>query len=150
MQCKLVRSLPAGEGWRYELKLDGYRAEAIKTAAGVRLISRNQKDLSAAYPEIVAAVRQLPMHAGVLDGEIVAIDANGRPSFQGLQPLGRSGRALRPVYYFAFDLLNLDGKALLRLPLLERKQQLKDPLRRAASQIRVAGFLEGDPEAIAA
>ena len=122
MQCKPVGSLPSGPNWRYELKLDGYRAEAIKTAAGIHLISRNQMDLSPAYPEIIDALAKLPMRQGVLDGEIVAVDAAGRPSFQALQHAAAPGRNPRPIYYFAFDLLNLDGKSLLSLPLLDRKR----------------------------
>ena len=81
MQAKLVDRLPTGDQWRYELKLDGYRALAIKTTAGVRLISRNERDLSGAYPELVEAVRQLPVREGVLDGEIVAVDVAGKPLF---------------------------------------------------------------------
>jgi bifunctional non-homologous end joining protein LigD len=95
MQAKPVDRLPAGDQWRYELKLDGYRALAIKTDTGVRLISRNETNLSAQFAELVEAIGQLPMRAGVLDGEIVALDAAGRPSFQALQHLRspRRGRA---------------------------------------------------------
>lgn len=150
MQCKIVDRLPVGEEWRYELKLDGYRAEAVKTAAGVRLISRNQKDLTGDYPELVEAVQALGMREGVLDGEIVAVDASGRPSFQTLQHLGHFGREHRPVFYFAFDLLNLESKSPLALPLVERKELLARTFRDAPSRVRFASFLEGDPNAIAA
>src|SRR5262249_3985945 len=109
MKCKLVDRLPAGEQWRYELKLDGYRALVIKSRAGVRLISRNKKTLSNDYPEIVEAVQTLPLSKGVLDGEIVAVDETGKPSFQALQHAATPRRTPRPIYYFAFDLLNLEG-----------------------------------------
>src|SRR5262249_39788827 len=117
MMAKAVNCLPVGEQWRYELKLDGYRALAIKTAAGVKLMSRNKRDLSESYPELLEAVRSLPMREGVLDGEIVAVDEAGKPSFQSLQHLARFGRATRPILFFAFDLLNRDGKSLVSLPL---------------------------------
>jgi bifunctional non-homologous end joining protein LigD len=148
MQAKPVDQLPVGEQWRYELKLDGYRALAIKTAAGVKLISRNENDLSAVYPEIVAGVRLLPLRQGVLDGEIVAVDEAGRPSFQMLQHLGSPGRNSRPILYFAFDLLNLDGRSLLSLPLAERKRLLEDVLRTASPNIRFVPFLEGDADTV--
>jgi bifunctional non-homologous end joining protein LigD len=150
MQCKLVDRLPSGDQWRYELKLDGYRAEAIKTSAGVRLISRNQKDLSTAYPEIVEAFERLPIREGVFDGEIVAVDPSGKPSFQQLQHLGQPGREGPPLFYFAFDLLNLEGKALLSLPLVERRQLLESVLLEGPPALRIAAFLDGDTEAIAA
>jgi bifunctional non-homologous end joining protein LigD len=144
MQAKLVDQLPVGQQWRYELKLDGYRALAIKTTAGVNLISRNENDLSSDYPEIVESVRLLPLRQGMLDGEIVVVDEAGRPSFQLLQHLGSPGRKSRPIVYFAFDLLNLDGRSLLSLPLTERKRLLEGLLRTASSQIRFVPFLEGD------
>ena len=116
----------------------------------MRLISRTRKDLSAAYPEIVAAVAQLPLRQGVLDGEIVAVAAAGNPSFQALQHAGGPGRNPRPIYYFAFDLLNLEGKSLLSLRLLDRKRLLEQALRKAPAELRFAGFLPGEPDDIAA
>ena len=148
MKAKRVDCLPSGEQWRYELKLDGYRAEAIKTSTGVRLISRNEKDLSSDYPEIVEDIRRLPMRQGVLDGEIVAVDASGKPFFQKLQHLGKPGHTSRPILYFAFDILNLEGKPLLSLPLLERKRPLERVLRNARSHVRFVPFLEGEPDRI--
>lgn len=149
MQCKLLRSLPSGPDWRYELKLDGYRAEGIKTPDGVRLISRNQKDLSAAYPEVTDAVGQLPLRQGVLDGEIVAVESAGRPSFQGLQHAGPVGDSPRPIFYFVFDVLNLEGKSLVSLPLLDRKRLLERLLRKSPAQVRFACFLPGEADHLA-
>jgi bifunctional non-homologous end joining protein LigD len=148
MQCKLVDCLPVGSQWRYELKLDGYRTLAIKTAAGTRLISRNQKDLSQQFPEIVAAVAKLNVQEAVIDGEIVAVDKTGKPSFQALQHAGRPRTGGRPILYFAFDLLNLTGKAITSLPLTHRKDLLSQILAGAPDRMRFCGFLEGDPDAI--
>ncbi len=137
-----MRRLPSGPDWRYELKLGGYRAEGIKTPDRVRLISRNRNDLSAAYAEITDAVSQLSLRHGVLDGGIAAVDAAGKPSFQRLQHAGPADGNARPIFYFAFDLLNLEGKSLLSLPLLDRKRLLEQVLRKAPAQLRFAGFLE--------
>ena len=142
MQCKLVGRLPVGEQWAYELKLDGYRALAIKDAAGVKLMSRNKKDFTGDYPEIVEGVRHLSMREGTLDGEIVALDESGRPSFQNLQHAGAPGRKPRRILFFAFDLLNLERKVSLSLPLSERKRILGDVLRSAPASIRFLPFLE--------
>src|SRR5690242_1545500 len=86
--------LPEGPQWTYEVKWDGYRALAVKDGASVRLISRNQKDLTRDYPSVVAAVQSLRVPKAILDGEIVAIDAEGRPSFQALQHRATAGLAI--------------------------------------------------------
>jgi ATP-dependent DNA ligase len=84
MQCLAVDSLPEGPEWAYEFKLDGYRALGLKIGGRTRLLSRNSKDLSARFPDIVAALTRLPDQT-VVDGEIVAIDDDGRPSFNDLR-----------------------------------------------------------------
>ena len=88
--------LPVGAEWTYEVKWDGYRALAIKDRERVQLLSRNQKDLTRDYPAIVAALRGLKASRFVVDGEIVALDAEGRLSFQALQH--RRTTALAVVY----------------------------------------------------
>src|SRR5271163_1926393 len=80
MACLEVASLPIGTGWEYELKLDGYRAIAFKTRNRVHLRSRNGKDFAQRYPALVRALEPLPDET-VVDGEIVALDESGRPSF---------------------------------------------------------------------
>jgi len=80
MACLAVASLPDGPGWEYELKLDGYRAVAFKTRDRVHLMSRNGKDFAQRYPALVRALEPLPDET-VIDGEIVALDESGRPSF---------------------------------------------------------------------
>src|SRR4051812_772844 len=85
MKCRLLAQLPTGTDWIYEIKFDGYRGLAIKDGEEVRLLSRNNKDLGSRFPGIVRALQKLPCERIVLDGEVVALDANGRSSFQSLQ-----------------------------------------------------------------
>ena len=88
--------LPEDPSWRYEVKFDGYRALAIKTGGKVKLRSRNDKDFTARYPAIVKALAPMPDDT-VLDGEVVALDAEGRPSFNLLQNYGAVGA---PLHFF--------------------------------------------------
>ena len=106
----------------YELKLDGYRALVIKNGADVQLRSRNDKDLTRAYPEIHNAGTRLAAESAVVDGEVVAVDASGHPSFQALQH--RSAHPGYTVVFYAFDLLHLDGESLEGRPLEERRARL--------------------------
>jgi DNA ligase D-like protein (predicted ligase) len=122
MTAKIVTALPDGPGWLYEVKLDGYRALILKDGARIRIISRNEKDLTAAYPTVAAAAMKLRAETAVLDGEVVAVDASGRPSFQALQH--RAGHPRHAVVFYAFDLLHLDGENLTTRPLEERRAQL--------------------------
>jgi bifunctional non-homologous end joining protein LigD len=119
--------------WLFEIKWDGYRAVAFIEDGRVRLASRNQNDLSAKFPELGDLARFVKAQRAVLDGEIVALDEQGRPSFSLMQQRtgfrpgkhrlpGRDGVA---VVYYAFDLLYLDGYDLRRVPLDERKQMLE-------------------------
>jgi bifunctional non-homologous end joining protein LigD len=129
MAATLVDILPAGAEWLYEAKFDGYRAIVLKDGAKVRILSRKGNDLTADYPAVVVAVAALPAKQTALDGEIVAFDEQGRPSFQQLQHRSAKGTAIR---YFAFDLLHLNGKDLLKQPLELRKEQLAKLLRGSA------------------
>jgi bifunctional non-homologous end joining protein LigD len=122
MAAQLIAKIPEGTDWIYEVKWDGYRVEAIKEGANVRLLSRKSKNLSADYPEICTALAKLKTHGAVIDGEVVALDDRGRPSFQDLQNR-RSARNAHIVYY-AFDLLNLNGDSLLNEPIESRKSKL--------------------------
>lgn len=139
MQALLVTKLPEGERWLYEVKLDGYRAIAIKDGGDVTIRSRNNKDLTAAYPAVAAAVRALKNHSLVLDGEIVAVDSNGRPSFQALQH--RSARTDHQIVYYAFDVLHVDGADMASLPLDDRRSMLPKIVRR--SGVLLSSPLEG-------
>ena len=117
-------SLPSGEPWLYELKLDGYRAIAFKRHGDVSLRSRNDNDFNARYPGVVKALGKLPDNT-VIDGEIVAFDEEGRPSFSALQ---NYGSAPAPVVYYVFDVLVLSGQDLRREPLRRRRELLEKKL----------------------
>jgi bifunctional non-homologous end joining protein LigD len=121
------------EGWVFELKLDGYRLLAAKTADRPRLQSRNGHDLTATFPEIARAVQALPAGSAVIDGELVVLDRDGTPSFSLLQQRARLSRTLdiqraaveSPATYFVFDLLGFEDFDLCSLPLLDRKRLLR-------------------------
>jgi bifunctional non-homologous end joining protein LigD len=122
MAAEIVDRLPEGDDWMYEVKFDGYRALLIKNGAAVQLRSRNDKDLGGAYPGIPAAGQQLHARSAIVDGEVVAVDAAGRPSFQALQH--RSAHPGHVIVFYAFDLLHLDGQDLARHTLRERRALL--------------------------
>lgn len=145
MQPLLVADLPNGREWLYEIKWDGWRAVAIKSGGDVRVWSRNHKDLTEAFPSVTEAVASISAETAVLDGEIVAIGADGRPSFSALQ---RRGSDPASTFLYAFDLLHLDGVDLRTTPLLERKARLTKILARSA--VRASPALPGAPDAIAA
>jgi bifunctional non-homologous end joining protein LigD len=143
MLATLGTELPRGKDWTYEVKWDGYRALAVKGPHGAQLISRNQKNLTSDYPSVATAVETLPIGNAVLDGEIVALDADGRPSFQALQHRRTSALAL---VYYAFDLLEVEETSLLRMPLDERRRRLKTLIR--GSHVLLSDVLPGSPEHI--
>lgn len=130
-------SLPDSSQWLFELKLDGYRAIAFKRGGTVHLRSRNDNDFGSRYPGVVAALARLPDNT-VIDGEIVAFDEDGRPSFNALQNYGASAA---PVVYYVFDVMVLAGRDVMGEPLekrrtlLERKvlPKLADPVRYASA-----------------
>ena len=115
--------------WLFEIKWDGYRAIAFITKGRVRLVSRNQNDLTDQYPELQNLAASIKAETAILDGEIAALDDDGRSSFSlmqqrtGIRERGRRTASRRdiPVLYFVFDLLYLDGYDLRRLPLERRK-----------------------------
>jgi bifunctional non-homologous end joining protein LigD len=136
--------LPVGPEWSYEVKWDGYRALLFKRGDRVLLRSRRNADLTDAYPSVVAAAHELNATSALLDGEVVALGADGRPSFQALQH--RSGRESFAMVYYAFDILERDGADLTRQPLTDRRRQLADVVRR--SQILLSEPLPGTPRQI--
>jgi len=125
-----------GAEWLFEIKWDGYRAVAFIADGKVRLVSRNQNDLTARYPELQDLAQFVKAKNAILDGEVVALDEEGRASFSlmqqrtGFRPGGRraAAKADVPVLYYAFDLLYLDGYDWRRVPLEERKKKLKSLL----------------------
>jgi DNA ligase D-like protein (predicted ligase) len=122
MAAQLVKELPEGDDWLYEVKFDGYRALLIKNAGDVQIRSRNENDLTRTYPGISAAARNLRAVTTIVDGEIVAVDAEGQPSFQALQH--RGGHPGHVAIFYAFDLLHLNGEDLTPLPLVQRRARL--------------------------
>jgi len=118
--------------WLFEIKWDGYRAIAFIDNGKVRLVSRNQNELTARYPELKDMPEFVKAKTAILDGEVVALDAEGRASFSlmqqrtGFRPGGHraAAKADVPVLYYAFDLLYLDGYDWRRVPLVERKKKL--------------------------
>ncbi len=145
MKAKLVEKPPAIGDWIYELKFDGIRLIAVKKDEKVSLLSRNQNELAGRFPEIVEAVTSLPARECVIDGEVVTLDEEGRSSFQLLQAREMEGRK-SPVYFYAFDLLQLDGKSLLSLPLEARKNVLEKLCGAAGDPIRYSGAIGGDAQ----
>ena len=128
-------SLPVRDaGWAFEVKWDGVRALAYSEPGRLRLESRNGNDITASYPELRPLNRALSSHHAILDGEIVAFDEHGRPSFGRLQSrmhVSSDSAARRrskevPVAYVIFDLLWLDGHPLLALPYGERRARLAE------------------------
>jgi bifunctional non-homologous end joining protein LigD len=145
-------SLPADErGWVYEIKWDGVRAIAYSQPGELRLESRNLKEITGRYPELARLNRALSSHEAILDGEVVAFDEQGRPSFAALQRrmhVGSSAQARRlakasPVTYMIFDLLWLDGHSLMELPLLQRRELLA-ALELSGEAWQTPGHLEGN------
>jgi DNA ligase D-like protein (predicted ligase) len=115
-----TEKLPDGAAWLYEL-LDGFRAEGIKSGGRVHLRSRNDKDFNAKYPAIVQALAAMPDET-VIDGEIVAVEESGRPSFSALQNYV-AGKTT--VVYYVFDVMALAGKDVMSEPLTVRRELLR-------------------------
>lgn len=120
--------LPKGSRWVFEIKFDGVRALALKSEKSVSLISRNEKDLTVKYRAIADVLSAADYDKFILDGEIVAVDEQGRPSFQLLQSY-HTTVCKPPLLFYVFDILNLSGKSLLKLPLFERKAILETVMR---------------------
>ena len=124
--------LPGNDGWAYEIKWDGIRALAYISPGGLRISARRGADHTPRYPELTALVEALGGREAILDGEIVAFDESGRPSFQLLQRrMGlanettiRLRAAETPATYVAFDLLWLDGRSLIDAPYEARRDAL--------------------------
>lgn len=147
MKARLVDKAPPAGGFIYEIKFDGFRAMAFIGKGGVRLLSRNDKDLGGKFPEAVDALKQLDGREAVIDGEVVALDPEGRSSFQLLQAL-ELGEKRPPLFYYVFDLLRLDGEDLMQRPLLERKSRLEKLLKNTPALIRYSASLGDDASAL--
>jgi ATP-dependent DNA ligase len=121
MMLLRTEKLPEGKEWLYELKLDGYRALAIKRGGKVHLRSRNDNDFNMRYPDVVKALTPMPDDT-VIDGEVVALDEHGRPSFNTLQ---NHNSAEAPLHFFIFDVLILGGRDVMGQPLTKRRKMIQ-------------------------
>jgi len=152
--------------WLYEIKWDGYRVEAVVHPKGVRLWTRNRIDAATYFPDLAGPADWIAAREAVVDGEVVAFDAEGRPDFSMLQDrtglrgleqatgrrspdgprLTADERKAIPLAYMVFDLLHLDGSSLLDVPLEERKRLLRRVIR-PHPMVRYAAHVVGDGEA---
>jgi bifunctional non-homologous end joining protein LigD len=156
MRATLADSAFDDPDWLFEIKWDGYRVEAVIRDGRVRLWTRNQQDAARYFPDLAGPADWLDAREAIVDGEVVALDDAGRPSFSLLQDRTgiRTGRAPgtkrpgrpAPAVYQAFDLLHLDGRSLLDVPLDERKRLLRSRLR-PHERVRYAGHVEGEGRA---
>jgi bifunctional non-homologous end joining protein LigD len=145
MAARAVKVLPEGDEWLYEPKLDGYRALLLKDGAQIRILSRNEKDLTPMYPRVAAAALRLNAGQAVVDGEIVAVAADGRPSFQALQH--RASHPQHLIVFYAFDVLFLNGRDLTAETLVKRRARLPQVVGEN-STIRLSRELPGSTAAI--
>jgi bifunctional non-homologous end joining protein LigD len=143
MKPRLVETPPKGGDWLYELKFDGIRAIAVKNGSKVTLLSRNRNELHTRFPAIADAVKKLSIQECVIDGEIVALDEKGRSSFQLLQAHEMEGRK-PPICYYVFDLMQLEGRSLIKLPLTQRKEILAKICENVGDPIRFSGEIGSD------
>jgi bifunctional non-homologous end joining protein LigD len=140
----LVSEAPKGDQWLHELKFDGYRMLAHVQAGEVRFWSRNGKDWTEKFGNLIKVLKALPLKTAILDGEVVVVDQKGRSSFQRLQQ-SMSGGAVTFVYQ-VFDCIYLDGYSLVRTPLIDRKSVLKGLLApdKSKGQLRYSDHVVGN------
>jgi bifunctional non-homologous end joining protein LigD len=138
MECAPVPKLLDGPRWSYEIKLDGYRAIAVKADGRVNLFSRRRKSFDHHYPLIVEALGELP-EGTVVDGEVVALDESGRPNFNLLQNVRSEAQH---IHYFIFDLLVCDDRDLTGLPMSERRRLMRAVMKIRSPHIRIAEQFE--------
>jgi bifunctional non-homologous end joining protein LigD len=132
---------PEGPDWIFEVKWDGYRAIAIIEQSKVQLLSRNGLSLEKKFQKVVTELRRLDLDSAILDGEVVAVDQNGIPRFELLQRFQQKPQGT--LLYYVFDLPYLGGKDLTALPLLRRRELLKNVLPEN-EVIRFSGAVEGE------
>ncbi len=142
MECLSVSKLPEGLEWLWEIKLDGYRALAVKSGNGVTLFSRRRKSLNRQFPYIVEALADLPAGT-VVDGEVVAVCESGRPDFNLLQKFRADASRIQ---YYIFDLLCWKDRDLTRVPMVERRALLKSVVVIGDERIRIADYFEAAPK----
>jgi bifunctional non-homologous end joining protein LigD len=134
-----------GTGWLHELKLDGYRIQARKDGADIQLLTRTGLDWTHRMKTVATQLQALPADTAILDGELVVLAPNGTTSFADLQAAFQEG-VKKPLTYFAFDLLHLNGHNLRNLPLNERKDLLAKLVKNAGEFVCLSEHLESDGE----
>jgi bifunctional non-homologous end joining protein LigD len=142
MLATLDQNVPKGSGWVFEVKWDGYRALAYVSQSEVKLVSRKGNDLTERFATVAKEVaKAVKTPACVLDGEVCALDEQGRSSFSAMQ----QGKPGTPLVYYVFDLLELEGEPLVDLPLLERRKRLERLLDRRNKTVRLSeSFDDGE------
>jgi bifunctional non-homologous end joining protein LigD len=138
---------PEGGGWLHELKLDGYRIQARKQGDDVQLLTRKGLDWTHRMKRIAALVADLPVERAILDGEVVVLAENGTTSFADLQAAFQEG-VKKPLTYFAFDLLHLNGHNLRGLPLIERKKMLERVVENSGDFLRFSEHVDTSGEVV--
>ena len=133
MECLAVPKIPDSPDWIYEVKLDGYRALAVNTHGTLNLFSRRRNSFNRQYPLVYEALGDLPENT-VVDGEIVALDDEGKPNFSLLQHYASQASH---IHYFIFDLLLCKERDLTRLPLSERRRLMKSVLKLRSPRVRI-------------
>jgi bifunctional non-homologous end joining protein LigD len=141
---------PAGNDYIYEVKWDGIRAMISVEAGQVRIYNRNQRDITAQFPELQGGEKAFRANCGLFDAEIVSLDKTGKPEFKKvINRLMASGETniaklskSNPVYCYVFDCLYLDGRAIINEPMLKRREWLKDAVRVGEAPYRVSEFVE--------
>src|SRR6186713_695121 len=146
----LVDAVPAGNGWLHEIKFDGYRAMVAAAGSQVQVFTRTGLDWSDKFAPLVERLRALDLPPCLIDGEIVAYDAEGNPDFSALQAVLKRGHGSQTdsdkLSFHAFDLLEVDGRDLTALPNIERKERLEALLGEAGPPIHVADHVIGAGE----
>ena len=142
---KLVEKAPTGPRWVHEIKFDGYRMAARIDRGKVQLLTRSGLDWTAKYPATAAAFAKLPVKTAYIDGELCGVRADGVTSFELMQQSSDAGYG--GLIHFAFDLIELDGEDVARLPLLERKERLAQLLKDPPAGIVYSEHEGGDGEA---
>ena len=146
----LVDDVPTGNRWMHEIKFDGYRALVAAKGEEVRVYTRNGKDWTDKFAPLVESFAALDLPSCLIDGEIVATDADGNPDFSSLQSVLKRGHGAQgkgdALLFYAFDLLDAEGEDLTDLPNVERKERLEALLDRAEPPIHVAQHVIGAGE----
>jgi bifunctional non-homologous end joining protein LigD len=134
--------------WLFEVKWDGYRVEAVVRDGTVRMVTRRGNDAARYFPGLLSPPTWINAETAIVDGEVVAVDEEGVPRFELLQQRisGVTEVASAPMVYMAFDLLYLDGRSLLKVPLVDRKRLLRSVLR-PQPRVQFASHIDGDGKA---